>query len=129
MHTQAGQWSRGLVVGLLIAAVTGCSSIVGSDVEIRFRNASALDLHDFVYQSGGEPLVFARIPAGTTTAYRLVDRSYSYGFIEFRVDTLRYVQQPIDYVGETPLSGGQYTYTITVDPSDRSFGAVLRRDG
>lgn len=114
----------------LVGAVwsAGCGVIGDDAVELRFRNASAVDLTDFTYQSASEPLHFDLIPAGSTTEYREISASYRYGFVEAFVDTTRLVLQPIDYVGESRLAGGRYTFVLTVDLAGPYLGLELQPD-
>ena len=49
---------------------------------------------------------------------------YRYGFVELHVDGQRFGLQPIDYVGETVLGGGEFTFRVDVDTSS-PFGVSL----
>ena len=110
---------------LLLFTLSSCSLPFGAgETELRFRNVSSHDYRDFTYRSGGETLHFASIPSGAVTEYRVIDRSYRYGFVELYVGDRRFVLQPIDYVGEETLGGGQFTFRVTVDTTS-AFGVGL----
>ncbi|MDH3206340.1 MAG: hypothetical protein OEO79_07000 [Gemmatimonadota bacterium] len=109
----------------LLAGVSACSTpLFGGETLVRFRNVSPLELSDFTYQSGGEAIFFPVIRAGVVTEYVEIDQSYRYGFVEFHVDSVRFVLQPIDYVGETLLGGGEFTFRVDVDTAS-AFGVSL----
>ena len=117
-------WTPAVLLTLLVG-VSACSNpFSGGETLVRFRNVSAHDLVDFTYQSGGEALSFSVIPAGVVTDYREIDQSYRYGFVELHVDGQRFTLQPIDYVGETTLGAGSFTFRVDVDTSSE-FGVSL----
>ena len=109
----------------LLAGLSACSTpFFGGETLVRFRNVSPVELIDFTYQSGGEAIFFSVIRAGVVTEYMEIDQSYRYGFVELHVDGQRFVLQPIDYVGETLLGGGEFTFRVNVDTSS-PFGVSL----
>lgn len=48
--------------------------------------------------------------AAKKTDYKVFESAYGYAFIELEIGGKTYTIQPIDYVGETPLEDGNYTY-------------------
>jgi hypothetical protein len=52
-----------------------------------------------------------------------------YGYLEVLVDGSRRVIQPIDYVGESFIGEGRFTYVISVDPSTLNPSMTMVKDG
>jgi hypothetical protein len=76
--------------------------------EIRVRNLSALPLRDVKLGRAS----YGNIGAGETTTYRTWGPAYAISTIRFDADGKSYGHIPIDYVGETPLGAGQFTFII-----------------
>lgn len=54
---------------------------------------------------------------------------YRYTAVAFRVQTDAFMIQPIDFVGETPLAGGPWSYRLTItDYASRSASVIARPD-
>jgi hypothetical protein len=77
---------------------------------VRIHNVSTYDYEDL--QVGEE--MYGTLAAGDTTEYRDFGVAYSYNYVSLRIGVDEFVLQPIDYVGETPLGEGQFTYEIDV---------------
>ncbi len=112
------------------AAMAACGNPFSSDsgTEIRLRNASTFELTDVTFAPGSPRLEFARIAPGATTEYRTVDGAYRYGYLDVLVDGTRRVLQPIDYVGESVIGEGRFTYVITIDGATRNPSVELVKD-
>jgi len=83
-------------------------------VEIRVRNSSPYTYTNvYVNTSGGEN-TYGDIPPGAASDYKVFNFAYSYAQISLQIDTVDYLLQPIDYVGEHKLSSGKYTYEVSV---------------
>ena len=80
------------------------------------------------FAPGRPRLEFDRIAPGEVTDYRSANGAYSYGYLDVLVDGVRRTLQPIDYVGEEPLDGGEYTFVITIEPTTRNPLVGLRKD-
>jgi hypothetical protein len=113
------------VLAVLLAACTPLTD--PGDVEIRVANRSSRDFDRVVVNFYADPVDYGEVPAGAVSAYRLAKGAYRYAYVEVRMDTARLVLQPIDFVGETPLVSGRYTYALSVSP-DRSLALTLERD-
>lgn len=107
---------------LLIAMLlTGCALSPlddGGPTLIRIRNASTVAFEDLRvgYLSG--IVEYGTLEAGEATAYRDVGKVYRYAYVSFSSGGRTWSLVPIDYVGETPLDGGRWTYEITLIPEE-----------
>ncbi len=115
---------RRMVIGIILCVGVGWfgagCGILGLDgeVEVRVRNGSDLNLDEAALFLPGVTLEFLDLEAGETTPYSEVQKAYDYASAQVVVgqDTARI--QVIDYVGETPLKGGRYTYILRVFPGN-----------
>lgn len=109
-----------LLAGLPLAALlAGCGDPVGSGdgpLQFRVENRSLVPFDEVLVVFPQDSVSYGRVGAGATSGYRDVARAYRYAYVELRVGALKSVQQPIDYVGESLLQPGRYTYVIL--PSD-----------
>jgi hypothetical protein len=102
-------------VAVLTAIVTGgCSSpFEASDhVEARFRNATPFTISDVSLSWPGGSMQVAALAPGASSDFGRHDGAYSYGALEVTMNGTVRRLQPIDYVGESPLGSGRYTYVI-----------------
>ena len=84
-------------------------------IQIRVKNNN-----DFVYQRvtvGGAENVYENIGPGDYSEYLIYDEAYRYASINIEGNGQTYTLQPIDFVGETPLGIGFYTYELTANES------------
>ena len=82
------------------------------NVLIRVCNDTGKDLKDLTYHN---KLVEGALAKGACTPYRETERAYSYTFAEFTLGAAdKFVIQPIDYMGETPLAPGKWSFRITI---------------
>lgn len=126
-------WIRLRIAALSVAAVAAaaCSDPFSTDegTHIRLRNSSSFDLTAVTFKPGLAEIKFAHIEPGATTNYIPVANAYRYGYLDVLVDGARRVIQPIDYVGESFVGEGRFTYVITVDPSTLNPAMTMVKDG
>lgn len=67
---------------------------------------------------------FQNVNSGQSTQYKMFETAYRYAFIELEIEGNIYTIQPIDYVGETPLGNGDYTYQINANDSQDQYGKL-----
>jgi hypothetical protein len=68
---------------------------------------------------------FGDVAAGATTTYRAVaGGGFRYAAYRLDIDGEIVTQPIIDWVGETPMQGRAFTYTIDVDPRRPRFQIV-----
>jgi len=104
-----------------ILTCIGCSdNSKPTEVSIRLSNVSAFDFKNIKVNTTD----FEDVNSGEKTAYKTFDKAYRYGFIELDIDGSTYTIQPIDYVGETPLESGAYTYEINASDSEEQYGKL-----
>lgn len=109
---------------LILAIVILCNCTKNddtNDVNIRLSNISALNFENIIVNPGSSERVnYGDLDAGMFSGYKNFQKAYSYGFVELIAEGEKYSIIPIDYVGETPLSNGSYTYQL--DLVDREGG-------
>jgi len=98
-------------------------------VHIRIKNVSAFDYEEiFVNTTGGEHN-YGEMTMDNLTDYYEFDQAYSYAYVRLLIGGTTYEMQPIDYVGETLLEDGFYTYELDVTSlENRNFSINLIED-
>jgi hypothetical protein len=120
-------------LALALAAAVGCAPggpLEPEDrgpVEIRIANESqfGFDRVEVGFPTGS--VSYGALAPGESSEYRSVSRAYRYAYIEIEVDGEEFVRQPIDYVGETPLAAGKYTYRLDLAATGE-FTLTFRQD-
>ena len=118
-------------VWLAILLVSCTEGDKKQEVMIRVQNLSNYDYENVVVSSGGPEYLFGNIAAQETSDYILFENAYRYAYVKVEIEGEFLVLQPVDYVGESNLKSGNYTYQIGVtgsgnDPGSLTF--VLRTD-
>src|SRR5262245_23816421 len=107
-----------VVLGLVVAATilgVGCAPQVS---RLRIKNDSAHDIQNLTVIFPDERLVFGNVAAGATTEYKPTFKGvYQYAAYELDVNGKHVMQPVIDWVGEEPMRGLSFTYTLRVDPN------------
>ena len=83
-----------------------------TNVNLRVKNTSSVSYEEVIVSSS--EYVYENISAGSYSDYLEFDTLYSYAYIQILADGETYTLQPIDFVGETPLSPGFYTYELSI---------------
>ena len=81
-------------------------------VRIRIKNNSTITFD--TVQVGAVKNVYSDIEPGQFSSYLTYETAYTYNYIEIVSGDEVFVLQPIDFVGETPLEMGFYTYELDV---------------
>jgi hypothetical protein len=95
-----------------------------SELRIRLSNVSPFDFQNVTLAPWYESVNFESINSGESTEYKVFEIAYTYAFIELEIDGETYTLQPYDFVGETPLENGNYTYQINADDSLDQYGKL-----
>ncbi len=108
-----------LILVFTLVLITSCSDANQPEgIMIRVENSSNIDFKDILISSGSGSVEFGNISAGQRSDYKEFESAYRYGYISVIADGKELVIQPIDYVGETLLSRGYFTYKLNADTSD-----------
>jgi hypothetical protein len=100
---------------------------------LRIQNAGNLDVESLtVYFPGGE-VAYGTVPAGVTTDYAEFPQGvYRYAAYRFSFEGHEWLQPVIDWVGETPMDGDTFTYSVELVPSQSARPVIrvveVRRD-
>ena len=114
-----------LIVAIWTLAIIGCSNDDNpKEVSIRLENTSQSEYKNIVINTSTGFVDFPDLNPGERSKYQVFDRAYRYAYVKVEIDGIEQVLQPIDYVGETPLENGNYTYEIARDPRNIA-GATL----
>ena len=106
---------RLFIISLL--SLSGCKNddpeLVG--VLIRIENVSSKTFSSVYVDTGGSENTYLNILPGGTSKFLSYETAYRYGYIKVIASGKEYVVQPFDYVGETPLEDGRYTYVLGIE--------------
>ena len=102
---------------IMVLLATGLFSCTDRDddlesVNIRIKNSSAL-LFDSV-EVGEAPEAYTNVAPDEYSDYQEFETAYTYAFVQITSGEETYTLQPIDFVGETPLPLGFYTYELDI---------------
>ena len=111
-----------IIIIVLLLTAFGCSKTNDpSEINIRISNVSAYSFENITVNTGSGMVNFEDINPGELTYYKSFEIAYHYAFVELEIEGSTYTLQPIDYVGETPLKSGFYTYQINANDSREQY--------
>lgn len=108
-------WTWRWVLACALAAL-GCPDPFGlrGEVDVRVANASSFDFQRVEVHFPEDEVNYGSVAAHRSTEYRRVSKAYGYAYIEVDVGGQELRIQPIDYVGESLLRSGRYTYELNL---------------
>ena len=115
---------RLLLLFVVLIAMTACKN-TNDSVDLRIYNASEYDFKNIIVNPSDGEVDFGDLESGQESEYKKFKTVYSYAFMELDINGERYSFQPIDYVGETPLISGKYTYQVDVDTDRKELILTL----
>ena len=120
---------RPLLALIALFVFAGCPAPTESSVGVNIRvvNESSLAFSDVDVVFPQDSVDYGGVPAHGASDYRRVTQAYSSALIIVRVGGEELRLQPIDYVGESPLAAGRYTYALNVTIEGR-LTFEFRRD-
>ena len=138
MKMLQGLWMGAVLIGLIAAGCGsgqpgtatdgGTNSGSPGGVEIRVANRSDRDFERVVATFDPERVDYGAIAKGATSEYRKVQQAYRYALVEVTAGGQTFRFHPIDFVGETLLEPGRYTYALNIEPSDNTVTIDLIED-
>ncbi|MDH3648617.1 MAG: hypothetical protein OEQ53_02985 [Saprospiraceae bacterium] len=102
--------------------LSGCSK---DGLWIRVENDSNLMFHQVRVSPDVSETMFGDLNSGEISIYKPFKIAYRYAQIKVIIEGEEFLLQPIDYVGETPLEEGNYTYIIGVADLNSLYGLTL----
>ena len=98
---------------LLLACTDQDDDLEG--INIRIKNNSSIVFDAVIVGTAMEPHM--NVTPGSFSEYFIYEEAYRYAYIEITSGEEIFILQPIDFVGETPLPIGFYTYELDVTES------------
>lgn len=105
---------------LILSFVFALSNIgcTDRDDDVELANIRIKNVSDLVFdkvQVGGDEMIHENVASEDFSEYLEYETAYRFDFIRIESGTEIFTLQPIDFVGETPLTLGFYTYELDVD--------------
>jgi hypothetical protein len=115
-----------LIILALFTLLFSCTEaeIDPSAVNIRLANTSNFDYKNIVINTTTGNVRFGDLNSGKSSEYKAFEMAYRYAYVELEINGNILKLQPFDYVGETPLENGKYTYEIYTDSPDQEYGSL-----
>jgi hypothetical protein len=105
-----------VLLAVLATCLSACESTTQptpAGSQLRVANVGSRTIERLVVLFPNERLQFGDVPAGGTTSYRPAGNGvFRYAAYEFVVDGRVRTQPVIDWVGEQPMDGRAFTYSI-----------------
>lgn len=112
---------------LFVGFVFGCSnnnSTPPTTVMIKLSNVSNYDFKNITVGNDVVTNFYGNLNAKSKSSYMVYAHAYSYARVQLEIDGKTYTLQPIDYVGESYLKNGYYTYEINANATLDSYGKL-----
>ncbi|WP_148230050.1 hypothetical protein [Marivirga tractuosa] len=115
-----------MILLTLITIFLSCSEsdVNKSAVNIRLANTSIYDYENIIINTTTGDVNFGDLKSGSISDYKVFETAYRYAYVKLEINGNIFRIQPIDYVGETPLKNGNYTYEIHTDSPNEEYGAL-----
>jgi hypothetical protein len=102
----------------------------GTAVQLRLANMSGMDFERVIITVNGRETDYGALPNGNVSAYYPQNGIYRYADVKIIAEGDTYQFIPIDFMGETPLTAGNYTYVLElVEPDTQVSILHLSDDG
>jgi hypothetical protein len=128
MNILRALWSGILLLGLVLGGCTSGQESAAGGVEIRVANRSDRDFDQVDVTFTSDKVSYGSVAKGATSEYRSTPKAYRYALVVVTAGGETFRFQPIDFVGETPLAPGRYSYALNIDPNDRQLTIDLIED-
>ncbi len=95
---------------------------------VRIKNTSDKDYANVTIGADCKKVNYGTIRSGETSCYEIYDKIYRYASTTLQIDGKEYKLMPIDFVGETPLGLGKFTYAISIVNSQNNLDIKTTKD-
>ena len=89
-------------------------------IRIRIRNVSPYDYELLLVGK----IFFDRLKSSEVTEYKIFERAYRYNYVRLLINDQVLKLTPQDYVGETPLGYGYFTYDIGIEDIEKKILSI-----
>lgn len=93
-------------------------------VLIRIENATGHDITDIFVSGPENDHEYGSLKAGKNSDYKVYEKAYRYAFCTFKIGDVPFTIQPIDFVGESLLKPGKYTYRLMISDLDTPWASM-----
>jgi hypothetical protein len=115
-HHRPTVWIIATLV-LMSSISAGCATPAPGTPRLRITNGGAVTIENLTILFPDDRVEFGDVAPGQTTDYEDVPNGvYSYAAYELEIGGQMVTQPVIDWVGEEPLDGMAFTYTLEIDP-------------
>jgi heat shock protein HslJ len=117
-----------LISGALGREPLHAETLNGTEVQLRLANMSGIDFERVIVNVMGRETDYGALPRGGVSAYHPQNGIYRYADVKVIAEGRTYQFIPIDFMGETPLSGGNYTYALELIEVDTQVSILHLSD-
>jgi hypothetical protein len=116
IHTTACLLALLLTLSILLTGCASTASPTPPAPRLRIINSGTQDIKNLTVWFPEDEIEFGDIPAGATTPYKHVPHGvYHYAAYRLDINGENVTQPVIDWVGEEPMPGESFTYTLDFD--------------
>jgi len=108
-----------ILLFICLTAIISCKKKDSKAVFIRISNQSAYTFEHVIVNTYNQPINYGQIQQGQNSVYMKFDVAYRYAHIRLTAGGKEFILQPIDFVGETTLASGKYTYSLSISDFNR----------
>jgi len=110
-------------------ALCACSAPSTPAAQLRVINSGKEPIENLTIVFPGSEVEFGSIPAGGTTAYKVVPRGvYAYAAYRYKVGRVEVTQPVRDFVGASPMGRARFSYRLEFDSSQTLRGVITLVD-
>ncbi len=114
-----------LVTSFLISCDGNAEIGPNDEVSLRIHNKSALTFDEIFVAAPNDSNTYYNLNPGLASPYKQFKKLYRYSYIRIKSADREFILQPIDYVGESPLNAGKYTYVLDIDDPNYTYSVSL----
>lgn len=116
IRTHARTSVRTAVHPLLIALLSSCSltGLETGPTFVRVENGTSWEMEELEVLVT-PPIEVAVLRAGEATDYYTIEKAYRIASVRVRIEDVLHPLQVIDFVGESPLGAGRFTYRLELE--------------